>query len=326
MLVVLLDDVGFAASSAFGGPCATPTAERLAAGGLKYNRFHTTALCAPTRAGAALRAQPPHRRDGCDHRDRDVGARATARSARTRARRSRRRSRSTATRPRSSASATRCRSGRPARWARSTPGRARAAASSTSTASSAARPTSTTRRSTRGRTPVEPEKTPEEGYHFTEDMTDKAIAWVRQQKALMPDKPFFVYFAPGATHAPHHVPTEWSDRYKGQFDDGWDALREETSPARRSSGSSPPDCELTAAPRGDPRLGRHARRAEAGPRPPDGDLRRLPRAHRPPHRPAHRHARGPRRPRRHAGLLHHRRQRRERRGDDQRHASTRCSC
>ena len=74
--------------------------------------------------------------------------------------------------------------------------------------------------------PVEPDRTPEEGYHFTEDMTDRAIDWIRQQKALMPDKPFFIYFAPGATHAPHHVPTEWSDKYKGKFDEGWDALRE----------------------------------------------------------------------------------------------------
>ena len=55
------------------------------------------------------------------------------------------------------------------------------------------------------------------------DMTDKAIKWIRQQKSLMPDKPFFVYFAPGATHAPHHVPKEWADKYAGQFDDGWDA-------------------------------------------------------------------------------------------------------
>jgi arylsulfatase A-like enzyme len=64
-------------------------------------------------------------------------------------------------------------------------------------------------------TPVEPPKTPEEGYHLTEDLADHAINWVRSQKALMPDKPFFTYFAPGATHAPHHVPTEWIDKYKG---------------------------------------------------------------------------------------------------------------
>ena len=67
------------------------------------------------------------------------------------------------------------------------------------------------------------------------DMTDKAIKWIRQQKSLMPDKPFFAYFAPGATHAPHHVTPEWADKYKGAFDDGWDALRERTFARRRSS-------------------------------------------------------------------------------------------
>ena len=91
-----------------------------------------------------------------------------------------------------------------------------------------------------GTTPVEPPATPEEGYHLTEDLTDRAVGWIRQQKALMPDKPFFVYFAPGATHAPHHVPKEWIDKYAGRFDDGWDAQRSAPSPARRSSGSSPP--------------------------------------------------------------------------------------
>ncbi len=74
-----------------------------------------------------------------------------------------------------------------------------------------------------GIVPVEPEKTPEEGYHLTEDLADRAIDWVRTQKALAPDKPFFMYFAPGATHAPHHVPLEWADKYAGQFADGWDA-------------------------------------------------------------------------------------------------------
>ncbi len=97
-------------------------------------------------------------------------------------------------------------------------------------------------------TPIEPDRTPEEGYHFTEDMTDHAIDWIRQQKALMADKPFFVYFAPGATHAPHHVPTEWSDKYKGQFDDGWDALRERTFARQKDLGVIPGDAELTARP------------------------------------------------------------------------------
>jgi arylsulfatase len=97
-----------------------------------------------------------------------------------------------------------------------------------------------------GTIPVEPEKMPEDGYHFTEDMTDKAIRWIRQQKALMPDKPFFAYFAPGATHAPHHVPEEWSAKYKGKFDQGWDALREEVITRQKELGVIPQDAELTA--------------------------------------------------------------------------------
>ena len=124
-------------------------------------------------------------------------------------------------------------------------GRRAGAGSSTSTASSAARRTSTTPRIYEGTVPVEPENTPDEGYHFMEDMTDKAIAWVRQQKALMPDKPFFAYFAPGATHAPHHVPKEWADKYKGRFDQGWDRLREETFERQKALGVVPPDAELT---------------------------------------------------------------------------------
>ncbi len=101
---------------------------------------------------------------------------------------------------------------------------------------------------------------------------------------------------------------------RAQFDQGWDALREETFARQKELGVIPPDAELTARPGRDPGLGRHARRAEARAGPADGGLRRLPRAHRPPRRPADRRARGPRRPRRHARLLHHRRQRRERRG------------
>ncbi len=96
-----------------------------------------------------------------------------------------------------------------------------------------------------GTTPVEPDRTPEEGYHLMGDMTDKAINWVHQQKSLMPDKPFFAYFAPGATHAPHHVPKEWADKYAGQFDEGWDALRERTFARQQELGVIPPDAKLT---------------------------------------------------------------------------------
>ena len=96
-----------------------------------------------------------------------------------------------------------------------------------------------------GTTPVELKKTPDEGYHFMEDMTDKALNWIGQQKALTPDKPFFVYFAPGATHAPHHVPEEWADKYKGKFNQGWDKLREETIARQKKLGVIPQDCQLT---------------------------------------------------------------------------------
>src|SRR6202021_2295974 len=97
-------------------------------------------------------------------------------------------------------------------------------------------------------TPAEPKKTPEEGYHLMEDMTDKAINWVGQQQALIPDKPFFMYFAPGATHAPHHVPKEWADKYKGKFDQGWDKLREETFARQKALGIIPQDAILTPRP------------------------------------------------------------------------------
>ena len=96
-----------------------------------------------------------------------------------------------------------------------------------------------------GTTPIEPPATAEEGYHLTEDLTDQAISWVRQQKALMPDKPFFVYFPTGATHAPHHVPKEWADKYRGQFDDGWDVQRERTFARQKELGVIPADAELT---------------------------------------------------------------------------------
>jgi len=99
-----------------------------------------------------------------------------------------------------------------------------------------------------GTVPMEQTKGPEQGYHFTDDMTTKAIGWVRQQKALMPDKPFFVYFAPGATHAPHHVPKQWIDKYKGKFDKGWDKVREETFARQKKLGVIPENAVLTQRP------------------------------------------------------------------------------
>ncbi len=92
---------------------------------------------------------------------------------------------------------------------------------------------------------VEPPKTPEEGYHLTEDLVDRAIQFISDAKQVDPDKPFYLHFCPGATHAPHHVPKEWADRYKGAFDDGWDAYREKVFARQKELGILPQNAELS---------------------------------------------------------------------------------
>jgi arylsulfatase A-like enzyme len=247
VLIVLLDDAGFGSSSAFGGPCSTPVAERLAADGLRYTRFHTTALCAPTRQ-ALLTGRNHH----------SVGMGVIAELATSAPGYSSIRPNTAAPLAEtlklngySTAQFGKCHE--VPVWETSPLGPFDAWPSggggfehfygflggeTNQYAPAIYQDT----------VPVEPDRTPEEGYHFTEDMTDRAIDWIRQQKALMPDKPFFVYFAPGATHAPHHVPTEWSDRYKGAFDRGWDAMREQIFARQKELGVIPPDAELTARP------------------------------------------------------------------------------
>ncbi len=244
VLLILIDDAGFGSSSAFGGPCQTPNAEKLAAGGLKYNRFHTTALCSPTRQALLT---------GRNHHSAGMGT------------------------------ITECASGAPGYCSvlpnTMSPIARTLKLNGYSTAqfgkchevpvweTSPIGPFDSWPTGGggfeyfygfiggeanqwypslyEGTVPVEPKKTPAEGYHLVEDMTDKAIAWIGQQKALAPDKPFFVYFAPGATHAPHHVPKEWADKYAGKFDGGWDRLREETFARQKKLGVIPPDCALT---------------------------------------------------------------------------------
>jgi arylsulfatase A-like enzyme len=243
ILVVLLDDTGFGAASAFGGPIDTPTAERLAAGGLKYNRFHTTALCSPSRQ--ALLTGRNHHSVGMG------GITEIATSAPG----------YTSVRPNTAA---------PVAEVLKLNGYSTAQFGKchevpvweTSSAGPFDRwPTGSGFEHFygfiggeahqfypalyEGTKPVEPGKTPEEGYHLTEDLTDKAIAWARQQKALAGDKPFFMYFAPGATHAPHHVPKEWIEKYKGRFDQGWDRLREETIERQKVMAVIPRDTVLT---------------------------------------------------------------------------------
>jgi arylsulfatase A-like enzyme len=247
VLVILIDDVGFGATSAFGGPCQTPNFERLASNGLKYNRFHTTALCSPTRA--ALLTGRNHHSIGmggiteiatsapgyCSVIPKDKAPLPLTLKLNGY----------------STAQFGKCHEvpvwqtspmGPFDQWPTGGGGFEYFygfIGGETNQWDPAIY---------EGTTPLEPPKTAEEGYHFTEDMTDKAIAWVRQQKALMADKPFFVYYAPGATHAPHHVPKEWIDKYKGQFDQGWDKLREETLARQKALGVIPTDAELTARP------------------------------------------------------------------------------
>nr|WP_194425524.1 arylsulfatase [Microbacterium aquimaris] len=244
VLIVLIDDTGFGASSAFGGPCATPNAEKLAAGGLKYNRFHTTALCAPTRAAML---------SGRNHHSVGMGSiTETATSAPG----------NSSLKPNTKAplamtlklngynTAQFGKCHEVPVWQSSPMGPFDAWPSAgggfekfygfIGGENNQWEPALYD-----GTTPIEPPATPEEGYHLTEDLADRAVSWIRTQKALMPDKPFFVYFAPGATHAPHHVPKEWADKYKGQFADGWDAQREKTFARQKELGVIPADAELT---------------------------------------------------------------------------------
>jgi arylsulfatase len=247
VLVILLDDVGFGASSAFGGPCQTPTAERLAKDGLKYNRFHTTALCSPTRA--AMLSGRNHHAVGMG------GITEIATSAPG----------YNSMRPNTCAPLAEVLKLNGYSTAQFGKCHEVPVFEATPIGPFHYWPTGSGFEHFYGfiggennqyhpalydgTTPIEPERTPEEGYHLMEDLADKAMAWMRQQKSIAPDKPFFVYFAPGATHAPHHVPRDWIAKYKGKFDQGWDKMREETFANQKQLGVIPPDCELTPRPK-----------------------------------------------------------------------------
>jgi arylsulfatase A-like enzyme len=246
VLIVLIDDAGFGASSTFGGPCQSPTAERLAKNGVRYTRFHTTALCSPSRA--ALLAGRNHHTVGMGGITEIATSAPGYNSVRPN---------TMAPLPEilrlngySTAQFGKCHEvpvwetspvGPFDRWP---------------TGSGfeyfygfvAGESNQWYPAIHEGTKLVDPPKTPEEGYHFMADMTDRAIAWVRQQRLLAGDKPFFMYFAPGATHAPHHVPKAWADKYKGKFDQGWDKLREETFTRQKQLGVIPQDCDLTSRP------------------------------------------------------------------------------
>jgi arylsulfatase len=245
VLIVLLDDVGFGAASTFGGPCRTPTADRLAAGGLTFNRFHTTALCAPTRA--ALLTGRNHHSVGMG----SITETATSAPGNSSVRPNTKAPLAVTLKLNGYSTAQFGKCHEVPVWQSSPMGPFDAWPSGgggfeTFYGFIGGENNQWDPALYDGTTPVEPPATPEEGYHLTEDLADRAVSWIRQQKALMPDKPFFVYFAPGATHAPHHVPKEWADRYAGQFGDGWDLQRERTLARQKELGVIPADTELTA--------------------------------------------------------------------------------
>jgi arylsulfatase A-like enzyme len=244
VLVILLDDIGFGASSAFGGPCSTPNAEKLAERGLKYTRFHTTALCAPTRQALLT---------GRNHHSVSMGSiteTATSAPGQSSLRSNTKAPLAMTLKLNGYSTAQFGKCHEVPVWQTSPMGPFDMWPSGgggfehfygfIGGENNQWYPALYD-----GFSPVEPEKTPEEGYHLTEDLADHAIDWVRTQKALMPDKPFFMYFAPGATHAPHHVPQEWADKYRGQFAHGWDRQREITFERQKELGVIGSDAQLT---------------------------------------------------------------------------------
>ncbi|MGF6575008.1 arylsulfatase [Paraburkholderia fungorum] len=244
IILILLDDVGFGATSTFGGPVPTPTLDRLAKGGLRYTQWNTTSLCSPTRAAFLT---------GHNHHEEGFGVVAEM---------------STgfpgynAILPDTSVTIGEILkdNGYNTAWFgknHNTPD-----SETSATGPFSQWPTGmgfeyfygfnggdTNQWSPaiiEGTKPVE--KPGVKNYHFMSDMTDHAITWIRNQKSIAPNKPFLVYFAPGATHAPHHAPKEWADKFKGQFDQGWNKVSEETFNRMKQQGILPANSKYNPIP------------------------------------------------------------------------------
>ena len=255
VVVVLIDDIGFGASSAFGGPINMPTLEKVAATGLKYNRFHTTALCSPTRVALLT---------GYNHHSNNAGSIMETGTAFPG---------NTGVRPQSitpMAEVLRQNGYSTAAFGKyhETPPWEISAAGPYDrwpTHSGFEKFYGFIGGETNQYAPLVYDGTaqvelPEDPkYHFTTDMTNQAMSWMKFQKALSPDKPFYMYFAPGATHAPHHVPAEWRDKYKGKFDQGWDKVREETLARQIKLGVVPAGYQARAETQRHQGLGRRCR-------------------------------------------------------------------
>ncbi|MDD7969324.1 sulfatase-like hydrolase/transferase [Actinomycetospora lemnae] len=250
VVLVVLDDLGFGSSSAFGGPCRMPTADRLADDGLRYTRFHVTALCSPTRQALMT---------GRNHHA--VGMGATTEMATSAPG-------YTGYRPRSAATLARVLQGNGystaafGKWHQTPPAEISPVGPFDRWPTGegfdhfygfmACEMNHWYPLLYEGTTPVEPSRRPEDGYHLSEDLVDRAVDWVHTQRSLTPDRPFFTYLAFGASHAPLHVAPEWRERYDGAFDDGWDRLRETTLARQKALGVVPEATELAPWPDGVP--------------------------------------------------------------------------
>lgn len=244
IVVVLIDDIGFGATEPFGGAISTPTFDRLADGGLRFNQFHTTALCSPTRASLL---------SGRNHHAVNVGsvmevatgfpgnAGERPDNAKYVAETLRQNGYSTAAF---------------GKWHETAPWEVSVSGPffRWPTNSGFDKFYGFIGGETNQWDPViydgvtKVEKKDNEDYHFTTDMTDEAIKWMKFQQAMTPDRPFMIYYATGAVHAPHHAPREWIEKYKGKFDDGWDKLREETLARQKEMGIVPKDTKLVPKP------------------------------------------------------------------------------
>ena len=249
VVVVVLDDLGFGTSSAFGGPCRMPTADRLAQDGLRYTRFHVTALCSPTRQ--ALMTGRNHHSVGMG------GTTEMATSAPG----------YTGFRPRSAATMARTLQANGystaafGKWHQTPPSEISPVGPFDRWPTGegfdhfygfmGAEMNHWSPLLYEGTRPVEPVRGP--GYHLTEDLVDHAVDWVRTQRTMTPDRPFFTYLAFGASHAPLHVAPEWPERYRGAFDDGWDRQRERTLARQKELGVVPEHTELAPWAEGVPR-------------------------------------------------------------------------
>ncbi len=244
VVIVLIDDMGFGVTNTFGGPIEMPTMDKLADHGLRYNRFHTTALCAPTRASLL---------SGYNHHSANMGS-ITETSTSFPG--------NSAVRPQSitpmpevllqngynTAMFGKCHGVPPWELSNSGPQTQWPAHSGFEKFYGflGGETNQWAPLIYDGVTMMETPKDP--NYHFTVDMTNQAISWVRSQQALTPDKPFLMYYAPGATHAPHHTPQEWIDKNKGKFDAGWDVMRQETFERQKALGVIPKDAKLAPKP------------------------------------------------------------------------------